>query len=151
MGQTLNSLVISQGGKRFSRYNFDPFFGDTLAQKRPNPWKQALRALPICSGALLAMTFSSETLQAADPETEQRLKQLEQQNQALQDKLKQQQAVIDDLAKKLSKVEDKTAAATISAPDEASASKGFGFGQVRISGEGGVGVFHTSKGGQFYN
>jgi len=97
------------------------------------------------------MTFSAVSGKAADAETEKRLKQLEQQNQALQEKLQQQQAVIDDLAKKLSKVEDKTAAATISAPEESSASKGFSFGQVRISGEGGVGVFHTSKDGQFYN
>jgi hypothetical protein len=122
-----------------------------MAQKRRSEWKHAWRALPICSGALLVMTFSAGPLWAADAETEQRLKQLEQQNQALQEKLKQQQALIDDLANKLSKVEEKTASGTSSAPGEASVSKGFGLGQVRISGEGGVGVFHTSKGGQYYN
>lgn len=86
---------------------------------------------------------------AADADTEQRLKQLEQQNQALQQKLDQQQRLIDDLTKKISNV---GAITTESAPalDERE-KRGYSFGQVRISGEGGVGVFHTSSNGRHKN
>lgn len=103
--------------------------------------------MPVCGGALLAVALAAGPLHAADAETEQRLKALEQQNQALQEKLKQQQALIDDLAKKVSGADGKSG----SAEEEKSAASGFNFGQVRISGEGGVGVFHSSADGQFYN
>jgi hypothetical protein len=120
-----------------------------LAQNRSIQRKPSVSAW-IYKGALLATFFSVGVGYGADADTEQRLKQLEQQNQALQEKLKEQQALIDDLAKKVSKVEDKTTAAAAE-PEEPASSKGFGFGNVRISGEGGVGVFHTSAGGQYYN
>lgn len=110
-----------------------------MAQKR-------LNTQTIIASVLLVSPLLATPVGAADAETEQRLKQLEQQNQALQEKLKQQQALIDDLAKKLSNVETKSAGGAAEEP----ASKGINFGQMRISGEGGVGVFHTSADGQYY-
>jgi hypothetical protein len=90
-------------------------------------------------------------LHAADAQTEHRLKELEQQNQALQQKLQQQQAVIDDLAKKVSGLNSNSKPEPPpEAPDEA-ANKNFGLGQVRISGEGGAGIFHTSNDGRYRN
>src|SRR4051812_28515760 len=65
--------------------------------------------------------------EAADAETERRLKELEQQNAALQQKLTQQQVVIDDLARKLS------GGASLSEAE--AAPKSSPFGTVRISGE----------------
>lgn len=85
---------------------------------------------------------------AAGADTEQRLKQLEQQNQALQQKLDQQQTLIDDLTKKISNI---GASATEPAQADQPEKRGYNLGQVRISGEGGVGVFHTSSNGRHEN
>ena len=90
-----------------------------------------------------AYTFSNGAF-AADAETEQRLKQLEKQNQALQEKLDQQQRLIDELSKKIS-------GTTSGEGTEQPEKRGVSFGQVRISGEGGVGVFHTSSNGRHKN
>jgi hypothetical protein len=80
-------------------------------------------------------------------DTEDRLKQLEQQNNALQQKLQQQQTLIDDLARKLSQLDKSSEAAP--ALDDSAAKRGYGLGQVRVSGEGGVGIFHTSNLGRY--
>jgi hypothetical protein len=112
-----------------------------MAQKRFSHSK-------LISGLLLVGPFLTMSVGGADAATEHRLKQLEQQNQALQEKLRQQQTLIDDLTKKLSNVETKSGS---EAASDERASKGFSFGQVRISGEGGVGVFYTSAGGQYDN
>jgi hypothetical protein len=85
---------------------------------------------------------------AFSADTEDRLKQLEQQNQALQQKLSQQQTLIDDLARKLSKVEDKKSEPAAEGDDSA-AKRGYSLGQVRLSGEGGMGIFHTSNLGRY--
>ncbi len=82
---------------------------------------------------------------AAETGVDHRLKQLEQQNEALQQKLLQQQGLIEDLARKLS---DLSGRAPESHPPEGQPAKGFGAGQVRISAEGGVGIYHTSKTGR---
>jgi hypothetical protein len=85
---------------------------------------------------------------AAEGDVDQRLKLLEQQNATLQEKLQQQQTVIDDLAKKLSTLNSKTEPAT--PPDEPEKKEAL-FGQVRISGEGGAGFFHSSENGAHKN
>lgn len=84
---------------------------------------------------------------AADPSTDQRIQQLEQQNQSLQQTLLKQQGMIEDLARKISELTGKMPE-TGTTPDEA-AKKKYDFGAVRVSGEGGLGIFHTSSGGRF--
>jgi hypothetical protein len=87
-------------------------------------------------------------LHGADISTEQRLKQLEQQNQSLQKQLQQQQGVIEDLARKLANVSSPKSDPETGAPPPKRDST---FGTLRISGEGGVGVFHTSSDGNYRN
>lgn len=83
------------------------------------------------------------TLGAAD--TEDRLKALEDQNRLLQEQLEVQRRQIDDLSRRLGETPSR-------AEGEAPAEKrGVSLGNVRISGEGGVGVFHTSKNGRHPN
>jgi len=97
-------------------------------------------------GVFLSISLLTGATFAADADTEQRLKQLEQQNLDLQKKLLEQQGLINDLAKKLSEVTGKMPA-VLPPPDEPK--KGIGFGQVRLSGEGGAGIFHTSSKGHY--
>jgi hypothetical protein len=108
---------------------------------------RAKRSVVIGSAAVAAI-FGPATLKAADPATEQRLKQLEQQNESLQKTLLQQKALIDDLAKKLS---DVTGKAPETAPDDGAKKRGYELGKIRISGEGGVGVFHSNSEGRYQN
>jgi hypothetical protein len=108
-------------------------------------WAPSRRA---CAQAILALAVFCVRAEGADADTELRLKQLEQQNQALQQQLQQQQTLINDLAKKLSTVKSTPAEPVSADKPEPGA---FNFGQVRISGEGGVGVFHTSGDGHYKN
>lgn len=86
---------------------------------------------------------------ARSADTEERLKQLEDRNRKLEEQLQQQRSLIDDLSKQLREVA-KTAPAANADPGPEK-ERGVSFGNVRIGGEGGVGVFHTSRNGRYAN
>jgi hypothetical protein len=117
-----------------------------------------LRAvLYVC--AVAVFTVARGTLYADDSaETRQQLEQLQQQNQALQDQLRRQQALIESLTEKVNAIQQASSrAANLETEDpggNAAASKapsGFSLGKVSISGEGGVGIFHSGSQGIFPN
>lgn len=93
-------------------------------------------------------------------DTSHQLEELRLQNQALQEQLRHQQELIDALTSKVGALErgqnsssaeaDPNAHAAPSG-DSSSSGGGFSLGQVRISGEGGVGFFHTGSEGMFPN
>ncbi len=98
---------------------------------------------------------------AAESTTENQLRLLQQQNEALQTQLRQQQELINSLSNSVSEIRSTTTQRNqemedlknnAPAPETASTSKsGFSFGNVRISGEGGVGFLDTGSQGPYPN
>ncbi|MGH7968928.1 MAG: hypothetical protein ACREIC_09405, partial [Limisphaerales bacterium] len=93
-------------------------------------------------------------------DTSRQIEELRLQNQAMQDQLRHQQELIDALTRKMGALEkgqrDSSGEGDLNPPsDESGGSSksggGFNLGQVRISGEGGVGFFHTGSEGMFPN
>ncbi len=116
----------------------------------------------LCSCAAVVFAVAGGSLRANDTsDTQAQLRELQQQNQALQEQMRKQQALIDALTKKMDQMESantqhaqevnqlKTDMQDI-APDVKS-KKGFSFGKVNIGGEGAVGFFSTQSQGQYPN
>jgi hypothetical protein len=111
----------------------------------------------VCACAVIGLTFSSGHLHADDAsDTKQQLQQLQEQNRALQEQLRQQQSLIDTLNRKVEDIQQSAArptpAYTSPNPEEvAKRSTSFSLAKVSISGEGGVGYFHSGSEGIFPN
>jgi len=100
-----------------------------------------------------------QLLGAEGSETEWQLRELQQQNRALQEQLRQQQSLIESLARKVSDIQNadrQRSQETPRAPveDQASgmtsrATGPLSLGKINISGEGGVAFFETGKEGMF--
>lgn len=112
-------------------------------------------ALLYCGvGSLLV---AGSPLRADDPaDTRQQLQRLQEQNRALQDQLHRQQAVIDSLTRSVASLQQTTdqlgrnasaSSAAAEPPALPQAPTGFGPGQVRISGEGGMLFWKTGSDG----
>src|SRR5438034_1398200 len=108
------------------------------------------------AAALAFASFSSGQLRADDStQTQQQLRQLQEQNQALQEQLRQQQALIESLTGKVNAIQEANAqraregepaqSGTTTDGTAAKTSGTFGFGKVNISGEGGVAFFNTGS------
>jgi hypothetical protein len=102
-----------------------------------------------CAVALLT-TCAGWPVQAAQtlPDIEEQLRQVKQQNEALQQQLRRQQEMIDELNRKVTVL---TGPSTETPAVPASSPKGFSLGKVRLSGEGAAGFFHSQSRGQFPN
>ena len=96
----------------------------------------------------------------ADADILRQLRQLQQQNEALQQQMRKQQELIDELSGKISRIEidDGREAETRNAKSEVrkespplAERSGFSLGKVHLSGEGAVGFFHSQPRGQFPN
>jgi len=98
---------------------------------------------PFARTVALLLATSSSILLAQEKSVEERLKALENQNEALRRQVSDQQKTIEELKTTLSRNEP--------APDQPNAPQksGFDFGGIHISGEGGVGYFHSQSDGQF--
>jgi len=99
----------------------------------------------VCASILFALFGATGELKAVDLQEE--VKWLRQQNEALQQTMKQQQALIESLTRKVDHLEAGDGRA-----DETEAVKkenSFGLNKVMISGEGGVGYFHSGSEGMF--
>ena len=101
--------------------------------------------------------LAGEAASAADaPVTQDQLLQLQQQNQQLQQQLQKQQELIDSLTRKVSEIEEADAtngakAGAVEPMDAAPPAQGFRFGNVNISGEGGLAFFNSQANGQTPN
>ena len=93
--------------------------------------------------------------QNPDTEIQKQIRQLQQQNDALQQQLRKQGEVIDELNRKVLTMEaasERRAESMAESSDGSERTKGgFSFGKVHLSGEGGVGLFHSQPLGQFPN
>ena len=98
--------------------------------------------------AAFLCTAAQTTPGAETPVTQQQLKELQRQNDLLQQQVQKQQQLIDDLSGKVANLERKKsgAAADESGPPPAR-STGFSLGNVRFSGEGGVAFFRSEAHG----
>jgi hypothetical protein len=98
-------------------------------------------------------------LRAEEVNTENQLQRLQQQNEALQSQLQQQQQLINALSNSVREIRQTTTQrdqeiddlknSSTEPTDESSKKSGFGFGNVRISGEGGVGFLDTGSQGPY--
>ena len=104
------------------------------------------------------MWFGGRDVCAADgTETERQLRELQQQNQALQAQLREQQRLIESLSQKVNEIQQATArrqGELESRPSDADADapraqngSAFSLGRVNLSGEGGVAFFNSGKEG----
>jgi uncharacterized coiled-coil protein SlyX len=103
----------------------------------------------------------SRTLFADETNIDRALHLLQQQNETLQSQLRQQQQMIESLNRAVAELKQAGALRdrelqdvkeTVKEPEEsARSSRGFNFGKINISGEGGVGVFETGREGAFPN
>ena len=92
-----------------------------------------------------AFAATHNTISAADPASfEQRLNSLEEQNRSLQQELGAQKQLIEELKARLQEPALKEKDTGLEAPP----ATGPKFGRLHISGEGGVGYFHTGSDGQ---
>ena len=98
--------------------------------------------------AVLALSPSSAT--AAEADVQKQIDELRKQNETLQQQLRRQQEMIEKLNGRLSDVQAQSAKSD-SSPNPESSAKGFSFGKVQLSGEAGMGIFHTGSKGQFPN
>lgn len=120
----------------------------------------ALARLALLFGAA-ALVFTSAPLPAQDPaDWREELRQLRQQNEALEQQLQKQQGMIEALSKKVGALQQSQAqpgAAPASAAAEmdegvpTTTGQGGALGRVNISGEGGVAFLHTGSEGMFPN
>lgn len=119
-------------------------------------WARAPGAAVITA---LGLCLSLSRLHAAGvvADTQNQLRELRQQNQALQEQMLKQQALIEELARKVSSLP----AASSQAPHPSSTDReardimraplSTAFGKVHLSGEGGVGLFHSGSRGRYPN
>src|SRR4051812_23600971 len=98
----------------------------------------------VCACALFAFLSATERLRADGLQDE--VKWLRQQNEMLQQTMKQQQSLIDSLSRKVDQLEKSGHAEE---PEARNTENSFGLNKVVISGEGGVGYFHTGSEGIF--
>lgn len=104
------------------------------------------------------MLLGIKDLQAdEDLGVKQQLRLLQQQNDALQEQLRRQQTLIESLTRKVDQIESTTTRSgrelqdLVSEVKEAPKSKTFSFGNVSLSGEGGIALFETGSRGAFPN
>jgi len=95
--------------------------------------------------ALLALLAGAWPLCASDTNLEEQVRQLREQNDALQKQLHKQGDLLDSLTQKVKNLETAGAEreSTTSENSAASTTSGFHFGKINISGEGGVAFFNT--------
>ena len=118
----------------------------------------------ICAlyGLVAALAATSTPLRADDAaELKREFETLRKQNAALQEQLRRQQSVIDELTKRVAGIEQTAGTHDVASTEPREDSKagdviaktpaGFNIGKVNISGEGGVGLFHTQREGAFPN
>ncbi len=110
--------------------------------------------------ALLLVVAGYRSLAEEPSDLKQALQQLREQNSLLQEQLEQQQRTIDALSKTVSEIqsiarskplEETEPPAGTKSPSLVSSSAASVLGKVNLSGEGGVGFFHSGPDGQFPN
>jgi len=112
----------------------------------------------LCAYAV-AWIFGAGQLHGADGSgIERQLRELQQQNQALQEQLREQRSLIESLSRKVNDIQDantqRSSTEHLEANDAGTISKSpaaLSLGKVNISGEGGVAFFHTGSEGMFPN
>jgi hypothetical protein len=106
-----------------------------------------------CAGLTATIAIGVAPLSAdTTADTQQQLLQLQRQNADLQEQLRRQQALIESLSHKVDEIQHNTDTATRGVAEaESKETKGFGFGKVVISGEGGAALFHSGSRGAFPN
>jgi TolA-binding protein len=115
----------------------------------------------LCSCAAAVLTLAGAPARAGEAVTQEQLRQLQQQNQVLQDQLRQQQALIESLTRKVDKLQadntqhaqqmDEFKTELKDLPGENKPASGIGLGKVILSGEGAVGFFDTGSHGKYPN
>lgn len=119
-------------------------------------WARAPGAAVITA---LGLCLSLSRLHAAGVvvDTQNQLRELRQQNQALQEQMLKQQALIEELTRKVSSLPPASSQAPHpsstdrEARDIMRAPLSTAFGKVHLSGEGGVGLFHSGSRGRYPN
>ena len=116
---------------------------------------QKLKTLALWTCAAGLLFFRCDNLLAAETNIEQRLLELEKENSLLQSQLRKQQELIDSLAGKVADIQEK--AANEGTPEPPAATEGLNagsdmeshpaFGNVHLSGEGGIAFFNTGSEG----
>ena len=109
---------------------------------------------PVLSGAWVFGAVASGFCAEEQPVTQEQLKELKRQNEALQQQLQNQQKLIDQLSEKVANVQNNSSRENDrSAPDAAPARglSSLGLGKLHVSGEGGAAFFHSESEGPFPN
>jgi len=83
---------------------------------------------------------------ADEPVTQEQFKQLQRQNELLEQQIRKQQQLIDSLTGKVAALEQQRPSESDSGPEPAKRT-GFGFGNIHISGEGGIAFFRSESEG----
>ena len=112
-------------------------------------------------GAICAALAGVELRADDSPTTEQQLRLLQEQNHALQQQLQRQQELIESLSHKVNEIQDASVqrgrelerlqSEVKDVTPVSNVSKPVSFGQINISGEGGVAFFNSGSHGQFPN
>lgn len=116
----------------------------------------------LCACAAIGLTCAGGLAYADDtPDTQKQLRELQQQNQALQEQMRKQQVLIESLTKKMDEIQSTNAQRAYEAdhiknqmPPDLADTKSRStpdWGKVRIGGEGAVGFFSTQSEGQYPN
>ena len=119
-----------------------------------------ITALGVWGGLVVCLTSGGIAPGADETNTENRLRLLQEQNDALQTQVRKQQELIDGLSREMAeirksgaKAEPDTASSGPGNADSTAASSpgGSGFGKLQITGEGGVAFFESGANGQYPN
>ena len=116
----------------------------------------------LCAASLLFLCADSAGSPADESDTQKQFRQLQQQNELLQQQMRRQQELIDELNRKVTKLQasedqrksdhdSSEAKAEDGADARSRSSSGLSLGKVHIGGEGAVGLFHSQPQGQFPN
>jgi hypothetical protein len=116
----------------------------------------------VCAASLLFSCADSAGAAGEESDTQKQLRQLQQQNEMLQQQMRKQQELIDDLSRKVTKLQTSEnqrhpeedspeAKAEDRADGRSPSSSGLTLGKIHLGGEGAVGFFHSQPQGQFPN
>jgi len=113
----------------------------------------------LCACAVTVFTLAGESLRADDsPATREELRQVKEENRALQEQLRQQQMLIESLSRKVNQIEKSDSQRNTELESEMKDGSGstkrganFSLGQVSLSAEGGAAFFNTGSKGAFPN
>src|SRR5690349_7846828 len=115
----------------------------------------------ICAASLLFLCADSAGAAGDESDTQRQVRQLQQQNDLLQQQMRRQQELIEELSRKVSKLQsaedhrkteqDSEGTRPKDAESSQRSASGFSLGKVHLSGEGAIGLFHSQPQGQFPN